>query len=278
MKNKILFFLAFTLLIIGSAGIPLALSSNDEDASVLPNKEGVYKVPGKPNLRLRVFIYHGKDEVRDFAKPSSKPSPVTPALICNSISTIDQDSLSLVKSAGWIIPSSWTYRVNTTSAPSSVGSSAVGNIVLNSYKVWADAVSNKVSFLRGADTSTTVAQMDKQNIVTWGKTSPTALAVSYIWYDSISGIALEIDTIFNKSFTWYWSNPTTWPVGQACAYKGVYDAQNILTHEFGHTLGLSDEYTSEFINNTMYGYGSVSEIKKNTLSTGDIFSVSSLYQ
>ena len=81
----------------------------------------------------------------------------------------------------------------------------------------------------------------------------------------------------NKRFNWYWSDPSSWPAGQICAYEGVYDAQNILTHELGHTIGLDDEYESSYINNTMYGYGSKGETKKNTLTTGDKNGALTLY-
>ena len=130
---------------------------------------------------------------------------------------------------------------------------------------------------RGADTSTNKAQLDGQNIITWGRTSGTALAVSYIWYNSATGELVEVDTIMNQKFTWFWSNPINWPIGQTCAYSGVYDAQNILTHELGHTIGLNDEYENSHTHNTMYGYGSKNETKKNTLTTGDKNSALILY-
>ena len=81
----------------------------------------------------------------------------------------------------------------------------------------------------------------------------------------------------NRRTSWGWSDPSDWPDGQTCALDGVYDAQNILTHELGHTMGLDDHYDAPYENNTMYGYGSRTETKKNTLTTGDITGVSKLY-
>ncbi len=78
----------------------------------------------------------------------------------------------------------------------------------------------------------------------------------------------------NQKFSWKWSDQS---VHQDCAYSNSYDAQDILTHELGHWVGLDDEYTSDFANNTMYGYGSQQEVKKDTLTTGDITAATAIY-
>jgi hypothetical protein len=75
----------------------------------------------------------------------------------------------------------------------------------------------------------------------------------------------------NKKYSWYWSNDIN------CAYQNVYDAQNILTHEFGHSFGLDDMYEDSYKDHTMYGYGDKGEVKKDTLTDGDKTSVQSLY-
>ena len=63
-----------------------------------------------------------------------------------------------------------------------------------------------------------------------------------------------------------------------CAYIESYDAQNILTHEIGHWFGLDDEYdATNYQNATMYGYGSKTEVKKNTLTDGDINGLRAIY-
>jgi len=47
--------------------------------------------------------------------------------------------------------------------------------------------------------------------------------------------------------------------------------------EVGHAVGLSDEYESPFVDNTMYGYGSMAETKKDTLTGGDIDAATAIY-
>jgi len=238
----------------------------DLNANVdLPQEEGIYKIKGRPDLKMQVFVYR--------AKPT--PSP-TLALSCN---LPDSDSSEVVAGAGWKLPSAWVYRLNTGSVPSSVGSQNLPTIADNSYGVWKSAISNKVSITRGPNTSVDKARRDGQNIIAWGKAPASALAVSYILYYPSTGLAAEVDTIMNQNFAWAWSNPVSWKTqqGTTCAYKNVYDAQDILTHELGHTMGLDDEYTDSFANNTMYGYGSKTETKKDTLTSGDKAGVSALY-
>lgn len=228
----------------------------DMARDALPEQEGFYKVKDYPDMELRVFVYQ-----------TSTSRTKKPILQCK---LVDSDSASVVTSAGWKLPSTWTYRLNVNSTPSTIGSTNFATIASKSFGVWTSAIGKKVTIKKGTNTAVNQAKVDKQNIITWGISPSTALAVTYVW--ATNGIATEVDTIMNKAFSWYWSNSNT------CAYLGVYDAQNILTHELGHTMGLNDEYDSSlFLNSTMFGYGSPTETQKNTLTTGDIAGVKVLY-
>lgn len=245
----------------------------------LPEAEGIYGIPGRPNERLRVHVYH---PTKDVAQGSNKgkPGPTAPTLSCASTTTADPDSSAVTLATGWHLPSLWRYSLNTSSVPATVGATKFPAIAANSFTAWTNASADlgaAVTFSRGADTSITRATRDGVNVITWGRTSGSALAVTYTWYNTATGLASEIDTIFNKSFTWYWSDPALWFFGDQCAYQGVYDAENILTHELGHTMGLDDEYTTDFLHNTMYGYGATGEVKKNTPTTGDTLGLSAIY-
>ncbi|MDO8504618.1 MAG: hypothetical protein Q7S36_02070 [Candidatus Liptonbacteria bacterium] len=270
--KKITFGLRVLLLavVLVSANFTVYAKNASYDGN-LPEENGVYDVPGNPHLKLRVFVH--KD--RGVAK-LGQPGPA-PVLSCAPSATGDPDSTSTVPGAGWKLPSAWTYRLNTASVPASVGSANLPVIVSNGFSGWLGAIGNTVAVTRGADTRVSRATFDGQNIVTWGRTSGSALAVTYIWYNQTTGVASEIDTIMNSKFTWSWSDPAAWPAGEICAFGGVYDAQSILTHELGHTMGLDDVYTAEFTNNTMYGYGYKAEAKKDTLTIGDVAGVSAIY-
>lgn len=241
--------------------------------SDLPQEQGDYDVPGHPELRLRVFVYHEKQ-----LNNGSKAQPQVPVETCLPAASADPDSTAVVHGAGWKMPATWSYRLNPGSVPSSVGSGNLATMTANAFAKWSTAMNNAVAITPGADTTVTRAQFDGANIIAWGRTSGTALAVSYIWYNKATGALSEVDTIMNSKFSWKWSNPATWQTGQVCAYQGVYDAQDILTHELGHTVGLNDEYTTaDYGNATMYGYGAKGETKKDTLTTGDIGGVWLIY-
>lgn len=228
----------------------------------IPEIEGTYNEPGHKNVKVHVSVYHAKNT------QTKAGSNQAPSLTCN---LLDNDSSSIVATAGWKLPASVHYRLNVASVPSTVGSSNLSTIAANSFNSWQIATNDKVSFVRDSDTATNRQAYDGQNIITWGRTSGSALAVTYTRYNTVTKQVLDVDTVFNKSFTWYWSSQSD------CAYSGVYDAQDILTHEIGHWMGLSDTYTTGYQENTMYGYGATGEVKKNTLTTGDIQSTQQLY-
>jgi hypothetical protein len=257
-----------TLLVLSlflATGIAMAQGAKDSKNDLeytIPEQEGTYIVPGHPELKVRVFVH----------KPKVKPEPfASPLLVCG---LSDPNSTAVVDSAGWHLPSKWTYNLNPTSVPNSVGSQNLSDIASNAFGAWTDVVGSKVKITPGSNTATVRAMYDHQNIIAWGKAPGYALAVTYIWYYPSTGLVAEVDTIMNQKFPWNWTNQAVWP---NCADTNSYDAQDILTHELGHWMGLDDEYTGAYVNNTMYGYGSKAEMKKDTLTTGDINGVTGIY-
>jgi hypothetical protein len=257
------FIITILLVVAFFLGITLVQAKPDKDTDGnLPQVSGTYDVPGHPNLKLRVFV-HG---------PKVKPEPsVLPSLVCNPDPTSD----AVVDSAGWHLPTGqWVYRLNTASVPSSVGSSNLSTLAQLAFGAWQNVSNGKVAFVAGSPTTVNRAKYDGQNIIAWGRTSGSALAVTYTWYYPSTGVVAETDTIMNLKFPWSWTDQSS---SQNCADANSYDAQDILTHELGHWMGLDDEYTSAYVDNTMYGYGSKGEVKKDTLTTGDIAGVGNIY-
>lgn len=228
----------------------LACSVNAQ--SSVPEINGDYQDPENKKIRVRVFVHNPKIDV-------------SVQNVCSS----DSSSDAQVGVTGWRIPGvAWNYKINASSAPSSV-SSNLATIAANSFQEWSNAIgtgASKPTFVFGGQTSATKSSYDGQNIIAWGRTSGTALAVTYTRYYTSTGQVVDVDTIFNKKFSWSWNT---------C--NNSYDAQNILTHELGHWVGLRDEYTVSFVENTMYGYGAKNETKKNTLTNGDILGLTSIY-
>ena len=232
-------------------------------ADNLPEKEGTYDVSGHPNLKVGVFVHYPKA----IKQPPSQTS--IPLLVC----PVDTNSDAFVPATGWKLPSSWTYTLNTSSVPSSVGSSNLVTIANNAFSQWAGAINGEINISKtSSNTNINRAKLDGRNIVSWGRTQGTALGVTYIWYNTSTGLVTEVDTIMNQKFSWYWNQ-----ADNKCTDQNSYDAQNILTHELGHWMGLDDTYSSAYVNNTMYGYGDKGETKKDTLTTGDITGVLAIY-
>lgn len=250
---------AFSLLMVA-----VPLTAGAQQPPTLPETAGTYKVPGHSKLALRVIVHYAH------TNPNKPGPPSAPVLTCG---LTDTNSSTVDGLAGWHLASgSWTYHLNTASAPSLIGGTGLTTLAANAFGAWSSTdVGSSVNFVRGSNTSTTRAQFDGQNIISWGRTSGSALAVTYTWYNTSNGQVAENDTIFNSNFAWEWSSQS------GCAYQNYYDAQDILTHELGHWMGLDDNYAGSFSNNTMYGYGSPTEVKKDTLAQGDISAVNSLY-
>ncbi len=206
--------------------------------------------------------------MRVFVHPEKPTKTQLGVVVCD---LADPDSTATVGAAGWKLPSSWTYQPNPSSVPSSVGGANLATIAGNGFADWTAAANNKVTFTQGANTTVARQAYDGKNIIAWGRTSGSALGITYIRYYSSTGQVVDVDTIMNKRFPWKWSNSST------CADSSSYDAENILNHELGHWLGLDDMYTAAYVDNTMYGYGSKGEVKKNTLTTGDTAGATAIY-
>jgi hypothetical protein len=253
MKNK---FLAVILLFSLFIAINPAIAAKPEEDAIL-DVDGIYDVPGKKGMKVRVFVHKQK------AKPSPTPTPV-----CN---LSDPESNAEVGATGWKLPSSFIYQINIGSVPASFRAS-IGSIVNNSFNVWTSQLGGSVALHNVGNTNINRKGLDGRNVIAWGNVSGSALGVTYTWYYPSTGEVAEIDTIMNSKVAWSWSDPSG-----TCAYSNTYDAQNILTHEFGHWFGLDDHYSEDYVNNTMYGYGSRGEIKKDTPTSGDISGLQNIY-
>ena len=207
---KISIFL-IAMIFLGSFSVYAKVDKQDLISQLeysLPEQAGIYDIPGRPDLKLRVYVYHDK------SVKFGKPSPVE-----ETCGLSDPDSSSETPLADWKLPATWIYRLNTVSVPSTVGANNLSTIAQNAVKEWSNAIDNKVLISRGSNTTTNRAVMDGQNIIAWGRAPSGALAVSYIWYRA-DGIAVEIDTIMNNKYVWYWSNPRFCKPAIASALSG----------------------------------------------------------
>lgn len=116
------------------------------------------------------------------------------------------------------------------------------------------------------------------NEVGWASLSssyPHAIAVTMIWYGRDKHI-VEVDTALNSDLQWT-QNEITGDPNTAMGTPGFFDVQDIMTHEAGHWLMLLDLYQKAASEQTMYGYGSTSEVKARSLESGDIAGLRKIY-
>src|SRR6266542_4260463 len=120
-------------------------------------------------------------------------------------------------------------------------------------------------YYAGRVTDTNLAY-DNRNVVMFRNASSggSALATTYSWF---SGTSLtEADIVV-------WDGAYTFIAGNAPCYGGAY-ITDVLTHEFGHALGLMHSSVSSA---TMYPYYSMCSQGMRTLDPDDIAGVESLY-
>lgn len=228
----------------------------------LPEINGLYTVPDRPNMLLRVIAHPEKPKKPNHRDPVSMP-------VC----TADNDSGAIVGAAGWHLKNgTTTYRVNYSTIPYSVGPAAAKEAFANSFAAW-DSLVDGVTVVEGPVTNARRARFDGQNAIFFGRLSASTIGVTYIWYYLATGEVAEVDTAYNSRFSWSYTPYTE----SACGNSNSFDLQNIGTHEKGHWFGLDDEYDASYSDNTMYGYGDVGELKKDTLTTGDKAGLSAIY-
>lgn len=124
----------------------------------------------------------------------------------------------------------------------------------------------------------------KKNTVSWASFAALglpgdAVAVNVVWFwvmvspGGVTGRVLNLAEfhIINNS-------DLLWAVNASDIIKGnQFDVQNVITHEFGHSLFLDDLYMPPASELTMLGYTAIGETKKRNLGLGDILGLQALY-
>lgn len=105
-----------------------------------------------------------------------------------------------------------------------------------------------------------------------------AVAVNVVWFwvmvspGGVTGRVLNLAEfhIINNS-------DLPWAVNALGVEGNQFDVQNVITHEFGHSLFLDDLYMPPASELTMLGYTAIGETKKRNLGLGDILGLQALY-
>lgn len=172
----------------------------------------------------------------------------------------------LSKGAKWRVTESYVVASNIDAIATDKALDAWDNQV--SFEVFGNQ--DTISEVDGAD----LDEPDGKNEVMFGEISnPGVIAVAIVW-----GIfrgppstreLIEWDVVFDN---------IDYPWGDGTLDSTVMDFENIATHEFGHSVGLDDLYTTECSEQTMYGRAAYGETKKQTLEVGDKKGIQQLYK
>lgn len=162
-----------------------------------------------------------------------------------------------------------TYRINTGTIPSSLGSATGVSAVEGGFASWAAPACTSFRATDAGTTTSTGSTRDGQNTILWvsgswpselGDVSSVIGVTTPVW--TVGGYFNDADIRFNDvGFRW-----TTTGSG------GSVDTQSIATHEQGHFLGLDHTPISSAIM-----YASYSSGLRRTLATDDQNGVCAIY-
>jgi hypothetical protein len=190
---------------------------------------------------------------------------------------LDETILSLPNVAGGEV----LYQVNSLGSDDiSDGSDLAA--VESAFRHWEGIPRSRIAFSRDVDTTLEVANDDGVNVVYWAEGSKTTIlgnknfrvegfiGLTVIVNDTTgpsTGLLRNADIVLN-------GNELIWTTDPASADPNAYDAEEILTHEVGHIVGLDH---SGVLGSTMGFRGAPGEVRRRTLDLDDMHGASSVY-
>ena len=250
-KNLHLFSISAIVLLVFSisagALVQIPANENAKENAKAPEKSLVIT----PDWQLeRVdFIHYAKTE---------KPTPGKPpaANTCYKLMGVKWSAFPV------------NYAINPAN-PQGLSEAFVTSAISASAETWDNSTSRELfnnSF--AVDYSATYGTRNNVNAIAFGDyDSNNVIAITSVWYTKAGKQIVEFDMLLNTRFNW----------GDATASQSIMDLQNIATHEFGHSVGMNDIYSSLCSLVTMYGYGADGETRKRTLEQADITGLQKMY-
>jgi matrixin len=137
------------------------------------------------------------------------------------------------------------------------------------FNTWKAAEPAAPSIRVASDGTTVSPTANHRYDLMFKRLGTSTLAVTYSWRWSTG--EFEHDTVFNKQMPWFQAGSE----GDGCyESSGRFDLQNVATHEFGHTYGLSHSGAGF---NTMAPSATTGETYKRSLASGDINGIRAVY-
>jgi Matrixin len=183
--------------------------------------------------------------------------------------------------SGYKVPGTMSFRYNSAGAPATVAryaTVAVGNSLravstgANRCKLPATVKASGL-YVGGTartpqlNTAGACTGNDGQNVIGWGTLPNGYLAITCIYF--VGGKVVNADVMISKRYNWFLSRPVH------CA--NTYDLQSVLTHEQGHTFGLSHVDATAHGTETMGTLIGPCDITKRALGRGDYAALARLY-
>ncbi len=183
------------------------------------------------------------------------------------------------KGIHWADPDPIDYKINPNI--DDVSFTLTSPAVERSFETWELAnTNNRVNFVNNGSSSNVGSAFNGENTISWDNISneyPNAIAITSVWYYTLSKEIVEFDIVFNDDFSWDVIYPVPSDPNNTTGNQNAFDVQNIGTHEAGHTLMLEDIYNPPSRQLTMYGYATLGELKKISLEQGDINGINAIY-
>ncbi len=190
---------------------------------------------------------------------------------------LDETILSLPNVAGGEV----LYQVNSLGSDDISDGSDLAAVEA-AFRHWEGIPRSRIAFSRDVDTTLEVANDDGVNVVYWAEGSKTTvlgnknfrvegfIGLTVIVNDTTgpsTGLLRNADIVLN-------GNELTWTTDPASADPNAYDAEEIVTHEVGHVVGLDH---SGVLGSTMGFRGVPGEVRRRTVDLDDVHGASSLY-
>ena len=203
-----------------------------------------------PGVKMTVHVFYGKKN-----GPGGRPAPSGDACTANV------DTQTAYASFGKAQTVRMDFRLDDTFAPDSRFATAVGR----SFDTWNAAIGGSSYFTTSPGVAEGGPSDDGVNVVGWARLVPkNVLAATWTYTDAATGRVTGADVFYNTS--------QKWSVLSGCNSESRFDIENIGTHELGHVLAL-DHVSDPGKQATMYPSAPAGEVKKRSLTDGDILGV-----
>jgi len=246
MKTKILMAILVSLLVIlaVSPGIPAGNKGQGAGREV-PN--------APPEIEMGMFVN------RPLSSPPWYPDE------CEDT----EDTYRWAPMYHWVDPSI-DVLVNPTN-PFDGGFDAVVAEVEKGFNAWNDVgTSYSAAVERNDGVGPSLDAPDYLNTVSWGEIDGPGgtIAITYFWYYVNTKELIDCDIVFDVAEPWSISGEVPFD---------KFDVWNVVTHEAGHTLVLSDLRSPKDGALTMHAYTWPGDDFKRTLGTGDTLGILEIY-